>query len=193
MALHELLEALREEAAVQRAEILARAADEALRIRSAAASETTRRRNEFMARVTSEAEAGERRTMSRKRAGAVEDVLVARSRVLERLRAAVEARIALAEQDGGYNASLAAELRAALDRMPPGPMVLLASPGIVAPLSEAVRELDTAVSVEAAPQIGPGFVLRSGDGRVEVDATLKTRLEYAWPRLAAAALQEMRT
>ncbi len=59
-------------------------------------------------------------------------------------------------------------------------------------MSEMIPTIASGATVESAPDVGTGFVLASGDGRLEVDATLDTRLSHVWPRLAAAALAEVR-
>lgn len=192
MALHELLAALREDAAAQRAHVLSDAEAEASRVRRAASAAAARRRAEFMSRITNEAEGAARRTLSRTRAEAMQSVLTARARFLERLRAALESRLCTAVQDPEYLASIASELRAGMERLPNGRVVVRASPGLARAMSEMIPTIASGATVESAPDVGTGFVLASGDGRLEVDATLDTRLSHVWPRLAAAALAEVR-
>lgn len=192
MALHELLAALREDAAAQRAQVLSDAEAEASRIQRAASASAARRRAEFMSRITNEAEGASRRALSRTRAEAMQSVLTARARFLQRLRAELESRICTAVQNPEYLASIASELSAGMQRLPNGRVVVRASPGLAPAISEMIPAIALGATVESTPELGTGFVLASEDGRMEVDATLDTRLAHVWPRLAAAALSEVR-
>lgn len=193
MGLNQLLSTLRDDAAAQRAEVLSNAETEASRIRAAATAEASRRRMDFISRVKAEAETAAHRTLARTKSEALETVLAARGRFLDRVREAVGRRIAEAAEHPEYLRSLRDELRASIDRLPTGAAVIRASPGLVSALETACAEVSENVAIEEAADIGTGFILRSDDGRVEVDATLETRLEYAWPRLAASVLAEAAT
>lgn len=190
MGLHELLSTLREDAAAQRAKVLSDAQAEASRIRMAAAADSSRRRADFISRVSAEAEAAAQRTLARTQAEALQSVLGARGRLLERVRGVVEARITEAAEDEDYLATLAEELHESIDRLPPSDTVIRVSPGLVPALARASAAVSEAAAIEEAREIGTGFVVRADSGRVEVDATLEARLAQAWPRLAVAVLME---
>jgi vacuolar-type H+-ATPase subunit E/Vma4 len=143
--------------------------------------------------VSAEAEAAAHRTLARTKAEALQSVLGARRRFLERVRAVVETRIAEAAEDQEYLATLVDELRESVDRLPPGDAVVRAAPGLVSALTRASAEVPEVAAIEEVPEIGMGFVVRADNGRVEVDATLEARLEHAWPRLAMAVLAEAGT
>ncbi|MDH5590041.1 MAG: V-type ATP synthase subunit E family protein, partial [Gemmatimonadota bacterium] len=106
MALAELLDALRRQGALNRADELERARGEAERIREASHRLIEVRTREHRARV--EAEAGEdaRRTLARAEGEAREAILSARRHLLRRVEEAVRARLSHADGDPTYVASL---------------------------------------------------------------------------------------
>ena len=121
-------------------------------------------------------------------------VLTARDELLGKVRASVGAQIEAAAADPTYLASLPTELAKALARLPAGPVTVRARPELVPALSEALRAPDVgggrSVRVDRAPSMGVGFTAHSSDGDMEVDATLASRLDQAWPRLAVDVIAE---
>lgn len=190
MALPELLSALKEEAAARRASELARADALAEDIRARSRMKLEKRRAELLSATRREAEQGAQRTASAARAEGAERVLVARGRLLERVRKALEHRIQRAVDYPEYVESLVLDVSAALGRLPPGPVLVRARPGLVSRISDAVDGRDD-VRIEAAEHMGVGFTASSVESGMEVDGTLEARLEYAWPRLAVSALAEI--
>ncbi len=188
MALPELLEALRAEAAERRAARLAEADAEAERVRSAGASARELLRREALEEASRVEEAIGRRQLARARSEAVSGELAARDRLLARVRTALEARVRGAASDPEYVGTLARDLARALDRLPSGGVIVRASPALAPGLHEQVAGRE-GVEVRAADEIGTGFRARTGDGRAEVDATLETRLRHAWPQLAVLVVR----
>lgn len=187
MALPQLLEALKEQAAARRAAELSRAEAmaEDIRIRSGAALE--RRRAELLSAARSEADQAARRLASEARTEAAERVLTARARLLGRVRSALDRRIRQATGDADYLESLAHDVLAAIDRLPTTPVVIRTRPGLAPHVSRAVRGRE-GVNVEPTEDVGVGFRASCGEAGVEMDGTLEARVEYAWPRLAVAVL-----
>jgi vacuolar-type H+-ATPase subunit E/Vma4 len=192
MPLPELLRALREQAANRCAAELSRADAAADRIRVESDAVLQHRRTELISRIRREGEAAAHRALSRAQVEAAQSVLAARSRFLDRVKSAVDARIARADRDPDYLGSLPGELRSSLDRLPAGPVVVRTLPSLVSPVTDAVGDFDI-VTVEPARTMGTGFKASSRDEGVEVDGTLETRVEHAWPRLAVAVLAEADT
>jgi vacuolar-type H+-ATPase subunit E/Vma4 len=190
MALPELLDALRRQAAQRRAEELARAGTEAERVRAESRASLDRRRLAFVERIRREEEEVARRAVSRAQKGAAESVLAARDRLLARVAEAVAARAGAAVSDPEYLARLPAELRSGLERLPPGDVVVRVPPE----LSGRVRdELAGLRDLQVVPDadMGTGFTACVAAAGVEVDGTLATRLSHAWADLAVQVLREV--
>lgn len=190
MGLADLLKALRAQAAEGRATELADADAEAARIDAESSSSLERRRREFVSAARRQEEEIAHRTRARAAAEAAESVLTARRRLLGRVRSALERRVAGAGSDPEYLDVLPQELRAGLERLPPGPIVVHVAPEMVERLDRALPERE-GVLVETTPGMAAGFRALAPGAGMEVDATLELRLEQAWPRLAVAVLSEL--
>lgn len=190
MALSELLQTLKAQAAEQREAELSRAREACDRVRETSAARLARRREEYLARVEQGEREASRRTLSRAQAEAAESVLRARAELLHRIREGVAGRIGGAHAEPEYRAILASDLEDALSRLPPGPVRVSAVSALVGTL-EAMLEWRPDVRVEPTAEWTSGFRAFSEDGSAEVDATLESRLEYIWPHLAVKALAEL--
>lgn len=190
MALPDLLTALRAQAAERRAEELERGRAEAARIRAEADAALERRRTDFVVRTREDEQAVARRALARAQADAAGSVLAARDRLLGRVREALEGRIADSDDDADLHGAMTDELGPALARLPSGPVVVRVSAGLERALREHLPDREGVV-VEVARDMGPGFKALAPEQGVEIDATLETRLEYVWPRLAVAVLREV--
>ena len=192
MALQDLLNSLRAQAAARRSEELADAQAEAERIRSDAEVALERRRTEFVARAREDEEAVARRAVARARAEATVGLLSARDRLLERVRAALEGRISGLGDDPDYRRTMTDELRDALERLPDGAVVVRTPVSLGVLVRETVAG-DARVTVEVSEDMGHGFIAVASGKGVELDATLEARLDHAWPRLAVTTLAEVRS
>jgi vacuolar-type H+-ATPase subunit E/Vma4 len=190
MALADLLKALRAQAAERRSTELAAADAEVAHIAAAAASSLERRRKDFVNAARREEQEVGRRTLARAQSEAAESVLLARDRLLGRVKSALERRVAQAARDPAYLDALPRELRVGLDRLPRGSIVVWVAPEMAERLGQALGEGEE-VRVETVPGMGAGFTAVAPDAGVEVDATLELRLEQAWPRLAIAVLRDL--
>jgi vacuolar-type H+-ATPase subunit E/Vma4 len=190
VALTQLLEALRAQAAEQRAAESARADAEIARLSADARTELERRRSEHVGRASRAAQDGAQRMLGEARAQAARSVLEARDRLLARVRRRLEAGILSSLTDSGYRAALPAELEQALERLPPGNVVVRTRPELAGVLADAVRGR-SGVVVESALDLGVGFLAVATEAEVEVDATLDAKLEHRWPAVAVAVLAEV--
>ena len=191
MALPELLEALRAQAAERRAEELARADAESERIRAELRASVESRKAVHVERAVREAEDAGRRSLAEARTRSAESTLLARDRLLSRVRAALAKRMRGALADPDYQVRMAAELTDALERLPPGEVIVRAGPELADVLARVARG-GRGVVVETVPHRGPtGFVAVAAEANIEIDATLETRLQHQWPRLAVSVLAEV--
>jgi vacuolar-type H+-ATPase subunit E/Vma4 len=189
MALSDLLSALRQHAAGQRAEALARADAEAQRILMESRAALERRRTEYVGRTRREEEEAARRARARAEAEATRSVLDARDRLLDRVAAALRERLGRAIGDPDYLALLPDQILGGLERLPPGPVVLRARPELIGIVRDVVRGRRDVV-VEAEPELGVGFSASAPGSGVEVDGTLEAMLALSWPRVAVSVLRE---
>jgi vacuolar-type H+-ATPase subunit E/Vma4 len=190
VALPELLEALRAEAAERRAAELARADAETARIREESRASLERRRAEHVERAARDATEAARRSLAEARSQAARSMLEARDRLLGRIRGALEERTRNMNRDPEYRAAVAEELVDALERLPPGRVVVRTRPDL-ADVALRVAEAGPDRGVETAPDLGAGFVAVSPETGVEIDATLEVKLLHRWPRLAVAVMKEV--
>jgi vacuolar-type H+-ATPase subunit E/Vma4 len=189
MALPDLLRALREQAAERREQERSDAERIATRVREESRSALERRRADLLARTRREEEETAHRALSRARTESAVVELAARDRLLQRVRVALEERIAGAVRHEAYRSSLEADLSLGLARLPAGPVVVLTRPDLVEPVREALGARE-GVEVRASDGVGVGFSASVEKEGVEVDGTLSARLEHAWPRLAVAVLRD---
>lgn len=189
MGLEELRAELELEARAQADALLARAREQARRIVAEAEAEEEER---FAREVTIAGEALRReaqREIGRKRHAAREGLLGAREALLERIFREAEARLPALSTSEAYRAALPAELERALSHVA-GAAVVECAPSL-APLLEAALGGRAGVKVAPEPSAAPGFRVRAEDGRVEIDATLPTRLARLRPELAVEALARL--
>jgi vacuolar-type H+-ATPase subunit E/Vma4 len=190
VALPELLDALRAQAAARRADELARADSEAERIRADSRASQDARKAEHVERVVHDANEAARRSLAEARSEAAASTLQARGRLLGRVRAALEQRIRSTVADPDYRAEVADELGGALERIPPGKVIVRTTPELAEALTRAVRGTEELV-LEVVPDFGTGFLAASPDTGVEIDGTLETKLLHRWPQIAVTVLAEL--
>lgn len=163
--------------------ILAEAREEAARIRAAAEAETGRMEAEVLAGRERTLRAAAARRLADARSEAAREVLEARDAALGRVFERATAALPEAAASAAYLAGLPGRLEAAL-RYLSGERATAVCPPAVAPALRAAATGRDGLAVEAPEDAAPGFLLRSGDGRVTVDATLVDALERARPGIA---------
>ena len=188
MALQQLLDALREQARERRDVEQAQADAQVEEIRARSRRALQRRRAELIRQAREEESAAAHRAIATAQSEATRTVLTSRAHLLQRVRHALEKRVASAQDDPSFRASLQHVLRKSLDRLSDGPVTVRARPGLESSLIEAVGGRSS-VRVEPVPGMGTGFVAVSVEGGIEIDATLETELEHAWPRLAVGVMR----
>src|SRR5690606_13003693 len=125
-------------------------------ILSESRSALERRKAQHVQHEIRRAEGTARKTLSSERAAATASILVARDRLLERVRSALLARVRESGADPGWLAALGTELRAALDRLPSGDVVVRARPEVASALAPVVEDRPV-VRVETSADVGTGF------------------------------------
>jgi vacuolar-type H+-ATPase subunit E/Vma4 len=190
VALSEVLDALRAEAAARREEEIARADAEAERIRAESRAAWDRRKIAQVERAIGAAEEAARRALSEARSESAASVLEARERLLERVRVALVERLSAAIDNPTYVATMTDELEAALARLPSGEVIVRTRPELAGMLAQQARGRARVV-FEADPDMGVGFVALSPESGVEIDGTLETMLAHRWPEIAVSVSAEV--
>jgi len=188
--LGELLAALTREAERDAARLRADAAARATAIADGAAAQANRVRAAQLGERESQWRAEAERALGAARHAARAQVLAARDALLERVHAAVRARLPELVDDPAYRAVLSRDVRAALAYLGDEPVTLRCTPA----LADAVRALvadDARVRVEPGAAVGTGVRAVSADGAVEVDNTLEGRLDRLRARVSFAALHRL--
>jgi vacuolar-type H+-ATPase subunit E/Vma4 len=182
MALSDLLRTLEREAAARTEEVRHRARLEAERVRAETDAERERRRTSVLSAKGAELRAGAARELEAARRAAVARRLEARGAALARIRARVACRLEARADDVAVLPLLFRDLLRALEYAGDGDAVVTTSPGMVDVLQRTLEGRE-GVRVEGKPG-GAGVSLRAVDGAWAVDATFRSRLDRAWPRLA---------
>lgn len=214
MGLEALLAELDAEAEAERAAVLTEARSKADRIRIESGRAMSHRREERLGAAKAEEERKALAGLAAARSEARRLVLDARRRVADRVCAALEQRIESSASDSEYLARIPGELHAAAMLAPPGHGTVRVAPDLVTYVEQTLSKREgptdgrgaTAresrprvaaarrglrLDVAADPDVASGFLLVAERGRVVVDASLGTRLNLAWPRLATRVLREL--
>jgi vacuolar-type H+-ATPase subunit E/Vma4 len=189
MALSDLLRTLEQEAAARTEEVRSRARREAERVRAEADAQREDRRSSALNAAEAELRMGAAREVEGARRAAAARRLEVRGTALARIRARVEHRLDARADDIGLLPLVRRDLRRALEYAGEGDAVVTASPGLAGLLLQEVRGVQ-GLRVEAASP-GGGLSLRAADGAWAVDATFRSRLDRAWPRLAIGLVRRL--
>jgi vacuolar-type H+-ATPase subunit E/Vma4 len=189
MALSDLLRTLEREAAARTEEVRSRAREEADRVRAEADAERERRRSAILSAREAELRNGAAREIEAARRAALTRRLEARSTALARIRARVAARLDARADDVALLPLVRRDLLRALEYAGEGDLVVTTSRGMV-PAMQRDLEDRAGVRVEAASS-GGGVTVRAVDGAWAVDATFRSRLDRAWPRLAIGLVRRL--
>lgn len=188
----EALEAELEAEGRERAEALRREAErDAVQVRADAEAALARRVAEALRGHEEEL----RRELGARLAGARREararVLAERDAFLERVFAAAREALPRASRDPRAREVLAARLARALSRLP-GAAVVRCAPALAREVRGALPEgADARVEADPELEAAAGFLARTEDGAVEVEATLPGLLELHRARLAIVALREL--
>ncbi|MBT8453640.1 MAG: V-type ATP synthase subunit E [Deltaproteobacteria bacterium] len=141
------------------------------------------RRRELMARKEAEYGAEARRAIAAERHNAMRAVLIARTRVVDRVLERARALLPDAATDERYRASLDAQLAEALKFVDADDAVVRCSPALEASVRKALSARPR-VRVEADSEMGTGFNVGDASESVLVDCQLETRIDRLTPSLA---------
>jgi vacuolar-type H+-ATPase subunit E/Vma4 len=188
--LGDLLSALTREAERDAARLRADAEARATAIADAAAAQADRARAVQLGERESQWRAETERALAAARHTARAQVLAARDRLLERVLAAVRARLPALVDDAAYRAVLARDVQAALAYLSDEEVVLRCTPAL-APAVGALVAGNARVRVAPDAAVGTGVRAISADGVVEVDNTLEGRLDRLRARVRFVALRRL--
>ncbi len=190
MTIAPLLERVDIDAAAEARRREAAAEDEARAAREATIARLEARRTQALAALT-EAHAAERtRLLARAECDAMGRVLDAEHAVVDAVLARARRQFGAFARSPAYVEGLRRWLAHACDHLPPGAVEVRASPDA----GDAARTAagdgpDTTVVVD--PTLEDGVIVRSADGRVQVDGTWRRAVERDRARLAISILQAL--
>jgi vacuolar-type H+-ATPase subunit E/Vma4 len=183
MTLSNLDEALRARAQDSADAILSAARVDAERIAADAARVIEERRSAVLNSREDEYKAEARAGIAAERHEAMRAVLLAKTRVVERVLQRARALLRESAASEVYRAGLEDELTRALGFIGDEKALVRCSESLAPTLRQTLRS-NPNVDVEVADDIGTGFVAIGSGGRVRVDSTLETRLDRLAPVLA---------
>jgi vacuolar-type H+-ATPase subunit E/Vma4 len=189
MPLGDLLRTLEREATARTEEIRRRARQEADRVRAEAEAEREHRRLAVLSAKEAELRQNVARELDAARRAGLTRRLEARGTALARIRARVAARLDARADDIVLLPLLRSDLLRALQYAGNGDVVVMTSPGM-APAVRRSLEGRAGVRVEATSR-GGGLTVRAVDDAWAVDATFRSRLDRAWPRLAIGLVRRL--
>jgi vacuolar-type H+-ATPase subunit E/Vma4 len=178
------LEAALRKRAEQTAEAIMRAARaDADRITAGADRAIEERRASVLGGREDVYRADARANVAAERHEAMRAVLLAKTRLVERVLQRARALLAEVTRGDPYRAALADEVDRAMVFVEAEEVVVRCPEALVPALRDALGAKPR-VAVEAADDVGSGFVMIGDGGRVRVDSTLETRVERLETTLA---------
>lgn len=124
-----------------------------------------------------------RANVAAERHEAMRAVLLAKTRLVERVLQRARALLAEVTRSDAYRAALTEEVDRAMVFVESEDVVVRCPEALVPAIRDALGAKPT-VAIQAADDVGSGFVLIGDAGRVRVDSTLETRLERLETTLA---------
>lgn len=198
MAIAELLQALRDEAEAEVVQIRARTSEEVAALTLATEEEREHRRRHLLAeREAALREQAQREALAEEE-GLKAELLRTREGLLDQVLAALEGELASLEDDPRYLGAVGKDLAEALEYTADADATVYCDRRTLALLRERGAEQERAAQRIALPpqvtllpddDLGPGFRLQTGDGRLAVDATLASRARAQRPLLAREILR----
>jgi len=183
MAASDLDTELRRRAETAAADILSAARAEAERLAAEAEVTIENRRREVLEHKEAEYGAEARVAIAAERHAAMRAVLLARTRVVERVLARARAILPEASRRKAYLSDLSDELTKAL-RFVEGEGALVRCSADLAPSVRQALRSKPEIAVEPTDGLGPGFIVVGRGGSVLVDALLDTRIDRLASELA---------
>ncbi len=183
MAPSDLDAALRRRAAEAAESLIRTAKAEADRIAADADRAIETRRSAVLSSRDDQYRAEARAGIAAERHEAMRAVLLAKTRVVERVLQRARDLLPASIRSDAYNASLEEEVERALAFVGGDEAVVRCSETLAPALRDALRA-NADVAVEIGDDVGSGFVIVGQAGRVRIDSTLETRLDRLTPVLA---------
>jgi vacuolar-type H+-ATPase subunit E/Vma4 len=165
------------------ASVRAEALQEADRLASKADRAIAARRKEVIENKEAEYLAEGRVAIAAARHAAMRAVLLARTRLVERVLGGARALLTEAAQSQSYLSTLGEDTAAALQFIDAGGAVVRCSPSLESNMRELLRDR-TNLNIEADAELGTGFVVIGDGGSVRVDGRLESRLDRLSSALA---------
>jgi vacuolar-type H+-ATPase subunit E/Vma4 len=190
MALRELVLALERDALARIAAVRAEATVAADQMRAAASTLLSRRRSMDLSARAAELQADAAEAIDVARREAASRSLTARTEALETILARARVLLGMTIPEATMRAGIQRDVAAALEYLGPTEAVVRCHPAWVPILRPALAGL-AGVRLEVSENVGAGMIVLSTDGRLEIDATMDSRLTRLWPGLAIELMREV--
>jgi vacuolar-type H+-ATPase subunit E/Vma4 len=185
-----LLARLERDADAEAAQILEDGRARAAAISGASDARIAERRAATVQRRETAARVQHERALARSRRMARARVLEARATLLDRLFEQVRATLPAVAASSAYRATLRTRLERLRAYTGGQPITIQCMPSLAGALRRLAKT-NGHLRITPDRQIAAGFRVLCGDGGVEIDARLESRLERLRPRLALDALAEL--
>jgi vacuolar-type H+-ATPase subunit E/Vma4 len=184
VALEHLIAALEKEAEAHRAAELAAAREEAARVEAEEMRRVGRMREEALQELRLRLQQDTDQLVAGQRRQSRQEVLLARHRLLERIRHRALELMPETVRSQAYLGRLPEELADALSYLAGSKAIVRCSPPLAAAIRPRVAERPQ-LTLEEDSDLAPGFQVAAADGSVLVDRTLPRRLisDEVWLRL----------
>lgn len=190
MAGSDLTTQLRERAEETAASILQAAESDAKRIAAEADRTIEQRRRDVLRSLEEKHRADARAGIAAARHEATREVLLARTRLVERVVDEARRFLPDAIESDAYGSLLAREIDEGIDYVGGKNVVVRCTQALASQITRMLEGRPD-VSVEAVDDVGSGFIVVGEEGRVRIDATLETKLERLGPAIAIAVHERL--
>ena len=190
MSITDLVRALDNDLEARIATLRTEAEVAAARVLAESGQQLDRRRNAELALRESQLRSEAARRIETSRREATRRLLDARAGVLDRIRVRARELLLRTEPEPHLRDAIATEVRSALEYFGDKGVVVRCAPAWESALRPILNGREGS-HLEPAGGLGPGATLTATDGSVQVDATLESRFDRLWPRLAIDLVREL--
>jgi vacuolar-type H+-ATPase subunit E/Vma4 len=190
VALADLVLALEREATTRMAQVRAEATAQAEQLRAEGRDRLARRRSADLVGREVELRGAAMAKLDAARRDASLRALTARATALSAILAKARAALAETAPAPAMQRAVLRDCEAALECLGGADAVVACRPGWRAWLETGIAPR-TGVRLETRAALGPGLVVQSADGLIDVDATLDSRLTRLWPVIEIELLRQL--
>lgn len=190
MSINDLVRALDHDLQTRIATLEAEAEASAARLLAETGERLNRQRDAELAARESQLRSESARLIETTRREATRRVLDARAGVLDRIRGQARELLLRTPPDPNLQSAIAREVGSALEYVGDKGAVVRCAPAWESTLRSILAQ-HAGSRLETTEGIGPGATITASDDSLQVDATLESRFDRLWPRLAIDLVREL--